>query len=126
MPHDFCTRYCQHTGADRKDFATHLLARTLYPQARVLRPLLQLFDSDYFAADRDFISGIGRISRRDEFSIEANEFAHHPSNRGFARSVLRLRVSTRRMQREVARVFDGSHRTADRPPGSGGPFTGAT
>jgi hypothetical protein len=125
MPHDFCQRYCEKIGVDPREFTARLLRRTLYPQARLLRPLLQLLDSDYFAADRDFVSGVGRISRRDEFSVEANEFAHHPSNRGFARKVLRLRISVRRMQREVTLVFDGTRSPTDRLVDSGGPFGGA-
>ena len=68
--------------------------------ARLLRPLLGLFPG-YFSADREFVRGVGRITRLRDFEAEAQDFAHDPANRGILRQKLRLRTSTRRMRQLV-------------------------
>ena len=105
MPSDFAQLYCEHFRSEPAAFRQAVLRRTLYPQARLLRPLLRVFKPDFFAADFDFIDSVGRITRRRDFSSEADEFVHHPENRGFWRRTLRLRVSVGRMHRLVGEVF---------------------
>lgn len=102
---DFASRFCARHGVKREAFRAAVLRRTLYPLARFFTPLLRLSNSDYFAADFDFIDGVGRISSRREFGTEADEFTHHPGNRGMLRQTLRLRVSIARMRSLVNETF---------------------
>ena len=87
----FADEFCrQHTIA-REDYEDAVLRRTLYPAARILYLFLAQ-GADYFASDRDFIRGVGRICRLDDFHFEAKDFRHHPDNAGFLRGKIRLRV----------------------------------
>jgi hypothetical protein len=101
----FSERFCAQSRIEPARYREAVMRRVLYGHARILRPLLRLVSPDYFAADHDFIEGVGRITQRREFGVEAEEFAHHPGNRGFWRRALRLRASVGRMQRLVNDVF---------------------
>lgn len=105
MPSDFSQLYCAHFRVEPSHFRKAVLRQAFYPQARVLRPIIRFLKPDFFAADCDFIDSVGRIVSRREFTIEADEFTHHPDNRGFWRRALRLRVSVGRTQRLVSEVF---------------------
>ena len=80
------------------------LKRSLYPAARVLRPVLML-KRQYFEADRDFILGVGRITRPGQFDYELSNYLHDPANRGFLRQRLKLRTSSTRLRRLVQEAF---------------------
>lgn len=96
----FAEKFCAKHNVHPADFEATVLRRSLRPAARVLRPFLNLNPS-YFAADREFVRGVGRISRLDEFQTEAQDFAHHPDGRGFGHRTLGLRVSRERLRRIV-------------------------
>lgn len=98
----FSEKFCAMHGIAPDKYEKIVLARSLYPQARLLRPLLGLF-RDFLAPDRELVRGVGRIKRLREFDAEAQDFTHHPGNHGFFRQRLRLRASTRRL-RELVRV----------------------
>lgn len=97
----FADRYCARHGITRDDYARHLLRRILYPQARLIAPLIELLDSDYFAAEMDFIDDVSGLTEYHEFFGSSVEFAHHPANRGWPRHLLRMRGSSERMRRIV-------------------------
>lgn len=97
MTDDFAEKFCRQYKLPPTEFRAALLSRTLYPTARLLRPLLTLLNHDYFAADLSYIDGVGRIRRLRELANESYEFNQHPGNRSFLRSTLRLRVSVGRM-----------------------------
>ena len=96
----FAEKFCAQRHIAPEKFEAAVLRLALHAPARVLRPFLALFP-DYFSADRDFVSGVGRISQVNDFDLEAQDFAHHPSNHGVLRQGLRLRVSTRKLRRLV-------------------------
>lgn len=99
-PHEsFAEKYCRHFNVPSENFADDLLRRTLYPHARWLRFLLS---DELLAADRAFVSSVGRLSRRRDFAGEAAEFQRDPRNARFARYRARFRISVRRMRH----VFD--------------------
>jgi hypothetical protein len=118
----FAERFCTHFRVHPADYREAVMRRVLHRRARLVRPLLRLASPDYFAADYDFIEGVGRIAQRREFGIEAEEFAHHPANRGFWRRALRLRASVGRMQRLVNEVFGDPSSHPFPKPGSPTPF----
>jgi hypothetical protein len=103
---DFGERLCArfHVPPDR--YLEIAFRCTLYPQARLLRPLLLWLDADFFAADRDFLASVGRLWRRREFKVEVWDFLDHPANRGCLRRGLRLRVSVERTRRLVDALLE--------------------
>ena len=108
----FAERFCAQHHIAPEAYETAVLRRSLHTLARLLRPLLDLFPA-YFSADREFVRGVGRISRLREFEGEAQDFAQDPANRGILRQRLRLRISTRRLRHLVRATL---HDTAG--PGS--------
>jgi hypothetical protein len=82
-----------------------VLAKALYPHARIIYPLIAWIRSDYRAADLEFISGVGRLTRWQDFPVEVKDYVNHPGNVGFGRRGLRLRVSARRLHRLVKVTF---------------------
>lgn len=99
-PMTFAEKYCAKHGVYRADYEAVVLRKALRPTARILRVFLEL-NPNYFAADRDFVRGVGRISQLDEFYAESLDFAHHPGGRGFCHRTLGWRVSRERLRRIV-------------------------
>jgi len=114
----FSELYCERHGLKPEQYESVVLRRALYPHARLLAPFLRLLWPDYFAADLDFVRSVARLRRFREFSNEAEEFAHHPANRGFARLTVNLRVSSRTLRHMVRATLhpeledDGENQTA--------------
>ena len=104
--------YCEHHGVPYDRFERVLLWRCLHWQARPFYWLLWL-NRDYYSADFDFIRGVGDLRSRRDFRNEAAEFHYHPGNRGFFRTLLRLRVSSHRLQA----LFEREIGSALPPPG---------
>jgi hypothetical protein len=109
---NFIELYCQKRDISPDRFLEEVLAQALYPHAHILYVLLIWLHRDYGAADFEFINGVGRLSRLQDFWVEAEEFAHHPRNFGFLRQRLRLRVSARRLRRLMKRTL---HATTAEP-----------
>jgi hypothetical protein len=101
---NFEEEFCARHGVAPEHYVDAVLVRTLYPAGRWLRPVLALKPS-YFTADRNFIKGVGRISRFSDFEAEVKDYLHDPENRGFFRRVLKLRVSSYQMLRLVRGVL---------------------
>jgi hypothetical protein len=119
----FQQRYCRHFGISPERFASSLLSRTLYPRVWLLRPLLWLCDRNYFAADKNFVGGVGRLTQRSEFYTELKDFQFDPENRGFLRGAVRLRISANRMSRLFFQVWPNESPSASAPANpSGSPF----
>ena len=96
----FAEKYCAKTGVHPTDYEATVFRHSLRPVARFLRFSLNL-NSNYFAADREFIRGVGRISRLDEFQSEAVDFAHYSERQGFCHRTLKWRVSRESLRRIV-------------------------
>jgi hypothetical protein len=62
-----------------------------------LRPLLQRYNRNFFAPDREFVRRVGKIRRREELTRELDEFFYHPKNTGWLRSGCKLRISCRKI-----------------------------
>lgn len=97
----FAELYCEKHGLKPEQYDSVVLARALYPHARLLAPLVSFIRPEYFAADIDFVRSVARLRRFREFFYEAEEFAHHPANRGFMRLTANLRISSRTLRRMV-------------------------
>lgn len=107
----FAEIYCATHRISPDDFESVVLRRTLRPLARVLYPLLDL-NPDYFAADRQFIGCVGRISQIEQLKSEAIDFVMDSHGRGFLHQTLKLRVSRQRLNRLVRAAFENEKITA--------------
>ncbi len=96
----FSEKFCAKHNVRPEDFEATVLRLSLRPAARLFRPILNL-NPDYFAADREFVRGVGRISRIEDFGSEAQDFADHPDGRGFCHQSLGLRISRQRLRKLV-------------------------
>jgi hypothetical protein len=102
--------YCERHGVAYDRFERALIWRCLHWPARPLYWLLWL-NRDYYSADFEFIRGVGDLRNRRDFRNEAAEFHYHPANRGFLRKILRMRVSSQRLQSVFEREFSSSQST---------------
>ena len=89
--------YCERHGIAPDKFEGALLWRALHWQARPFYWLLWL-NRDYSSPDFEFVRSVGELRSRRGFRNEAAEFHYHPKNRGLLRTLLRLRVSSHRLQ----------------------------
>jgi hypothetical protein len=104
----FAELYCARHGLAPDAYQQAVFRRVLYPHARPLAWLLPLLDRDYFAADLDLVRAAGLARKLGEYANDAEEFVHHPANRGALRRVLRLRVSARRLRALLREVLPAS------------------
>jgi hypothetical protein len=100
----FAEKFCARHNLPPEKYEETVLKYSLFPAAQWLRPVL-LLKANYFAADREFVRGVGRLTRSSGFDSEAQDFLYHPNNRGFLRRVFKLRVSARRLSRVVRDAF---------------------
>eukprot|EP01035_Chromulina_nebulosa_P005163 gene5164-7011_t len=78
----FAARFCRHFAVPAERYEREMLRRALYPHAR----LAYFFSGgEAFAADRDFVTCLGRLTRRRDLPGEAMEFHDDPANRYFWR-----------------------------------------
>lgn len=101
----FAALYCEQRAIGLENYADAVFRETLYPHARLGLMILRLFSCDHFEADYAFVNNVGALRRLRDYSIEATEFGHHLKNRGFLRSTLNLRVSSRRLRRLVRQTL---------------------
>ncbi len=104
MLKSFQEHFCEKERCTAEQFARKVFFRTLYPQAKAFVTLLGGFRSDYFAADRELISGAGRATTMNQLRVEAEEFAIDSNNRGWLRQRVKIRVSTTRLK-QLARQY---------------------
>lgn len=127
----FAELYCQKHGISPERYVSSMFWRSLHRRTWLFVPFLKLVSPDYFSADYDLIRDVGRLTRADGLTEDLTDFHTHPRNIGFARHRLRLRVSVRRVTKEVhlllpgraeATFYDSTKRPGDEPSGdvSGG------
>lgn len=100
-------RYCSHHDLAEAAFARHALFRSLPLHARLAYPLLRLVP-DFFAADLEFIRTVGRANNLREFAIDVADFRQHPHNAHALRRLLRLRVSSRKLRRQLTAALEAA------------------
>ncbi len=97
MGRSFSESVCENLGLHPNQYEEAVLQRCLYRKARLLRPLLQRYNRNFFAPDREFVRRVGKIRRREELTRELDEFFYHPKNTGWLRSGCKLRISCRKI-----------------------------
>jgi hypothetical protein len=111
----FAEIYGEREGLPPEVLHTALFFRTLYPHARLIAWFVRWCHPPYFIADYEFVEDVGHLRSLEDFSLTLGSYIEHPSNRGFLRRRLRIRISARRMFRVVRSVF---------APGGPGAVTG--
>jgi hypothetical protein len=104
--------YCTQHNIPQERFDGELVRRSLHLHAW---PFYWLFglNRNYTSPDYEFVRGVGELRNRREFRNEAAEFHYHPHNRGVLRSLLRIRVSSKRLQK----IFESEiEEHGSRPP----------
>lgn len=123
--------YCEQRGIVPARYESTLLRATLRWPGRVLHRVRGILPAALFAADHDFVVGVGFLTGPKDFDVEATEFLFHPQNRGFLRRQLRVRVSIFRLRRVVSRVFARAEAEAEAAakrgprPAGGSPYSPA-
>lgn len=90
--------FCDRHGVPTEQFEQAVLTRCLYPQARMLRNILVLLNSDYFEPDLELIHAAGQLTRPNGFAAEVAEYNYHPANSGRLRREWKLRLSVTRLR----------------------------
>jgi hypothetical protein len=104
----FAELYCAQNRIDPLRYEREVLSRSLYPHARLVAWLILLTNPEVLAADFDFVRSVGELRRFRDFEYEAQEYAHHPGNRGFWRERCFIRVSSRALRRMVRETLHPS------------------
>ena len=97
MGRSFSDSICESLGLHPNQYEEVVLQRCLYRKARFLRPLLQRYNWNFFAPDREFVRRVGKIRRREELTRELDDFFYHPKNTVWLRSGCKLRISCRKI-----------------------------
>lgn len=108
----FAECFCAQHGITSEQFARAVFRRALYRRALPVAWFLGFLMHDYFAADFDFIHGVERLRRLRDFASEAERFNEHPTNRGWLRRRLRLRISTHRLKRLIRETLPSEEERA--------------
>lgn len=106
--------YCEREGLSPGELNRTLFLRTLYPQARLFLRFVRWLAPGHFTADHEFCKEVGNLRSLEDFTLVLASYIEHPSNWGFLRRKLRIRVSARRMFRIVRTVFEPGGRVT--PP----------
>ena len=89
--------YCENRGITVEQYEHELVSRCLHPRARPFYWLLG-WSHQYTSPDYEFVRNVGELRHRRGFRDEAAEYHYHPGNIGLLRRVLRIRVSSQRLQ----------------------------
>lgn len=103
----FKDKYLEHYQIEAAKFPAHLLARCLYPHARLVAWVFRRIEPHMFAADYDLIHEAGTLGRIRGFRDVVQQWSHHPRNRGPVRMILNVRISIKRLRKEVEFIMAG-------------------
>lgn len=112
----FAEQFCERRGVPPDRYVDAMFWRCLHRRAWPVAPVLRWLAPDFFAPDLELVRGLGRMSSAAALNEEIADFYAHPHNRGFAKRRLRLRLSVRRVKREVYGVFPRQSRSAAAEP----------
>ena len=101
----FAELFCERYGVSPDHYERAVFWRCVQRRALIFVPLVRLFSPDYFAADFELIRDAGRLTKASALHDDLADFYSHPSNVGFARRRLRLRISVGRLTRLVNTVL---------------------
>jgi len=99
--------FCEEHGCAPPEFEERAFRACLYWRARLLAPLIRLIWPSYFNTDFEFIRYLAETpGRRDAMNELAGYVEANDARGGFARRVLRIRISSRKTSVLIERLFD--------------------
>lgn len=104
----FAEKFCARYGISLADYEQEMLRRSLYPTGKLVRMLVS-GDANYFLPDRDFIRGVGKLTRVQGFGAEVWAFTMNPENSRFLRLRLKMRVSAGRVFHQLNEILHPDH-----------------
>ena len=103
---DFMSLFCEQNRCPLSEFEERAFRMCLYWLARILAPLLRGFQPNYFDPDFALIRYLAKCRSRRNAINELAAFVEAVDARGgFARKVLRIRISARKVNALVNEVF---------------------
>jgi hypothetical protein len=116
----FAEKFCAQYQIPPQRYEAEMLKRSLYFPGKAMR-LLVGREANYFAPDRDFIRGVGRLTSPRGFGAEVWAFTIDPENSRFHRLHLKMRVSAKKVYRVVSEILENKA-SANDPGNSLRPF----
>ena len=95
-------------GWREDEFYRKVFWRCLHRHAIPLVPLLGGYGSDYFAADREFISRVAGAVNMRQVRHEVRAYFTNPANRSWLRMKANVRVSAHRVMRLASKHLPGA------------------
>jgi hypothetical protein len=111
--------YCERHRCPPDKFTRRIFWRTLYPHARLVAPLILLFNYEFFSADRALIVYAGDALSVAQVRDEVRDFFWDSNNRRWLRGALRLRVSGERLK-NLSRRYLPEHPAETKPASAAG------
>ena len=106
-PQDFMSLFCEEFHCPPSEFEERAFRTCLYWRARVLAPLIRIIGPRYF--DRDFAL-IRYLAKTPGWRDAMNELSAYmeanDTKGGFARKILRIRISARKVGQLAGRLFE--------------------
>jgi len=101
----FAEMYCERFGIPRECYEADVFRRCLHSPAAMAFPLLRFAGKAFFACDLDFVRGVGRIRRREDFESELGDYLMDPRCFNWLRWRCKLRISCRLLGRLVREIM---------------------
>ena len=99
--------FCEEHHCPPSEFEERAFRACLYWRARLLAPLIRQIQPGYFDVDFELIRYLAETpGRRDAMNELAAYVEANDARGGFARRVLRIRISSRKTSRLIERLFD--------------------
>ena len=103
-------KYCSEYGCDEREFATRVFRRCLHRRLVPFASLVALLRPDYFAPDWELVRRAGAVRSLAELAEEVGDFRNDARNQRGWRARLRMRLSTRRLQRLARQLLGDESR----------------
>jgi|ERR1041384_1960738 hypothetical protein len=102
----FQEAYCRRFNCSNGQYRDHVFKKSLYPHARLVRPVIALFWPDFFEDDFISLAELGSAESRRVFALEIAQYrARTQSDRNVFRKIFRLRISGKRLSALWRTVF---------------------
>lgn len=104
---DLRSLFCERYKCPPSEFDKRALRKCLYLHARILAPVLSLLNPSLFERDFVFINYFGKAKNLQDVTAEGEALHYQDGTKPiFARSALRLRISSRKAHKLAAKLFE--------------------
>jgi hypothetical protein len=94
----FREAYCRRFNCSSGQYLEHVFVQSLYPHARLVRPLIACFWPDFFEEDFVSLAELGSAESRQAFASEIGQYrTRTKSDYNPLRKLFRVRISGKRL-----------------------------